>query len=112
MIKALRHRKWKKIIERSRLFDVKYYLFAYPDVRMQDFDPIMHYIEYGANEERNPSAEFNTSLYLATYPDVKESKMNPLVHYILHGRNEGRKIKKTQPTVVSQNKSNKKLNDP
>lgn len=90
MIKRLRYRKWKKIIEKSGLFDVKYYLFTYPDVRHQDIDPVMHYIKYGANEGRNPNKEFNTNFYLTNYPDVKESKMNPLIHYIEYGVNEGR----------------------
>lgn len=91
MIKRLRYKKWKKIIEKSGLFDVKYYLFTYPDVRLKDINPIMHYIKYGANEGRNPNKEFDTSFYLTNYLDVKESKMNPLVHYILYGRKEGRK---------------------
>ncbi len=91
MIKRLRYKKWKKIIEKSGLFDVKYYLFTYPDVRLKDINPIMHYIKYGANEGRNPSKEFHTSFYLEMYPDVKKSKMNPLVHYILYGKKENRK---------------------
>jgi len=90
MIKRLRHRKWKKIIDKSGLFDIKYYLFTYPDVRLQDIDPIMHYIQYGASERRKPNKEFDTSFYLTNYHDVKESKMNPFVHYILHGKEEGR----------------------
>ncbi|MCT7583999.1 hypothetical protein N5U55_07730 [Aliarcobacter butzleri] len=93
MIKRLRYKKWKKIIEKSGLFDVKYYLFTYPDVRLKDINPVMHYIKYGANEGRNPNKEFNTSFYLRMYPDVEQSKINPLVHYILFGRAENRKIK-------------------
>jgi glycosyltransferase involved in cell wall biosynthesis len=88
MIKRLRYRKWKKIIEKSGLFDVKYYLFTYPDVRLQDINPIMHYIKYGTYEGRNPSAEFDTNYYLETYEDV--ININPLVHYVLHGKLEKR----------------------
>lgn len=91
MIKRLRYRKWKNIIEKSGLFDIKYYLFTYPDVRQQDINPIIHYIKYGAKEGRNPSEEFDTNFYLTNYSDVKESKMNPLIHYILYGKQEGRK---------------------
>ena len=92
MIQALRHYKWKKIIEKSGLFDVKYYLFTYPDVRTQDIDPITHYVKYGAAEGKNPSAEFNTSFYFRMYTDVFQSKINPFVHYVLHGSKENRKI--------------------
>ena len=93
MIKRLRYRKWKNIIEISGLFDVKYYLFTYPDVRLQDIDPVMHYIKYGANEGRNPNKDFNTSFYLRMNPDVFQSKINPFVHYILYGKIENRNYK-------------------
>lgn len=104
MIKRLRYKKWKRIIEKSGLFDVKYYFFTYPDVRQLDVNPIMHYIKYGANEGRNPNKEFDTSFYLTNYSDVKESNINPLVHYILYGKEEGRKtmIKK----VINEIKTN------
>lgn len=92
MIKRLRYKKWKKIIQKSGLFDSKYYLFAYPDIREKDIDPIKHYIRFGAKEGRNPSKNFDTSFYLNTNEDVKQSGINPLVHYILHGKDEGRQI--------------------
>ena len=60
MIKRIKQRKWKKIIQKSGLFDSKYYLFKYPDVRINDVDPLTHYIKVGAKERRNPNAEFNT----------------------------------------------------
>ena len=54
----LKHNRWKKIIEESDLFDVKYYLFTYPDVRHKNVDPIMHYIKHGVKERRNPNGKF------------------------------------------------------
>ena len=87
MIKYIR---WKKIIEKSGLFDVKYYLFTYPDVRAKDVDPITHYLRYGAKEGRDPSAEFDTKFYYRRNANVLRKKINPLVHYILHGKKEGR----------------------
>lgn len=91
MIKRLRYRKWKKIIENSGLFDVKYYLFTYPDVRIKDIDPVMHYIKYGWKEGRNPNKDFDTAFYLNTYRDIDEESINPLVHYIKYGQYENRK---------------------
>lgn len=91
-MQKFRELKWKKIIQKSGDFDVKYYLFTYPDVRKQDINPIMHYIKYGANEGRNPNEDFNTSAYLINNPDVKASKLNPFVHYILYGKKEHRKF--------------------
>lgn len=90
MLKRLKHKKWQKIIKDSGMFDLKYYLFEYPDVRKADVDPINHYIEFGVNERKNPSAEFSTSFYIEAYNDVESSKINPLVHYILYGQKENR----------------------
>jgi|GEM_PF-578478 len=90
MIQYLKHKKWRKIIAQSGLFDTQYYLFTYPDVRKADIDPIMHYIKHGAAEGRNPNRDFDTKFYLNSYDDVRKSGLNPLVHYVLYGRGEGR----------------------
>lgn len=82
MIRRLRYQKWKKIIEKSGLFDAKYYLFTYHDVRIRDINPIMHYLKYGANEGRNPSNEFDTKAYYKNNPDIAVQGINPLIHYI------------------------------
>jgi len=100
MIKRLRYRKWKKIIEKSGLFDVKYYLLTYTDVRLGDIDPIKHYIKSGWKEGRNPSKEFDTNFYLETYPDVRDTNINPLVHFIQYESQEGRKISKTRRLIA------------
>lgn len=72
------------------MFDRKYYLLTYPDVRHADVSPLFHYIKYGWREGRNPSSMFNTRYYLQTNPDVFLSNINPLVHYIRFGKLEGR----------------------
>jgi len=90
MILKLKEIKWYRAIKKSDLFDVKYYLFTYADVRKKDIDPLKHYLKYGADEGRNPSAEFDTAFYINNNHDVKESHVNPLAHYILHGKKEGR----------------------
>jgi len=91
MIKKLREHKWKKIIEKSGLFDYRYYLFEYPDVRAMDIDPIIHYIRHGAQEFRNPSDKFDTKFYIESNEGVDFNEINPLVHYILHGKKFGKK---------------------
>jgi len=79
------------VIRNSGLFDSKYYLEIYPDVRRADIDPIWHYVRYGWKEGRNPSREFDGSGYFGAYPDVKNANINPLVHYQKYGKKEGRK---------------------
>jgi len=78
------------IIKKSGLFDERYYLKSYPDVRCSDMYPIIHYIRYGAKEGRNPNPFFDTAFYLNRYEDVDRSGINPLLHYILYGAKEGR----------------------
>ncbi|MFH4486760.1 hypothetical protein WMQ28_12975 [Vibrio metschnikovii] len=80
----------KLLIEFSEYFDKEWYLAQYPDVDNDGLEPIEHYLRFGAQEGRNPSAEFNTLWYLKTYPDVAESGLNPLVHYIQYGEREER----------------------
>ncbi|WP_217521773.1 hypothetical protein [Vibrio metschnikovii] len=80
----------KLLIEFSEYFDKDWYLAQYPDVIEDGLDPIEHYLRFGAQEGRNPSAEFNTLWYLKTYSDVAESGLNPLVHFIQYGEREER----------------------
>ncbi len=89
-LKYYKYKKMYKTIKNSELFDEKYYLFTYPDVRKADIDPIKHYIKHGADEGRNPNKYFDTKFYLKHYQDVKSSGINPLFHYIKYGVKEGR----------------------
>ena len=78
------------IILKSGLFDRKYYLKAYPEVRQADVDPLWHFICDGWKEGRNPSDQFDTKYYLENNWDVQQANLNPLIHYIKFGKAEGR----------------------
>jgi hypothetical protein len=80
------------LLKKSKLFDRKWYLTAYPDVKEAKCDPILHFLIYGWKENRNPCALFITKLYLKNNPDVKKAQVNPLIHYIRYGKKEGRCI--------------------
>ena len=69
-------------IRSSGLFDAKWYVDTYPDVRFSGMDPVEHYLRAGARLGRNPSAEFNGSAYLRRHDDLAASGANPLLHYI------------------------------
>lgn len=60
------------------------------DVAKAGIDPLVHYLEFGVQEKRNPSASFDTKYYLDSNPDVRRAGLNPLVHYCLYGQSEGR----------------------
>ncbi|HET6492181.1 MAG TPA: hypothetical protein VFG44_04330, partial [Burkholderiales bacterium] len=80
-------------IRESGLFDQAWYLRRYPDVRKRGFDPLDHYLRYGAKEGRDPGPAFRTRDYLRRYPDVAASGVNPLLHYVRFGVSEGRRAR-------------------
>jgi glycosyltransferase involved in cell wall biosynthesis len=70
-----------RALRRSHYFDAKWYLENYKDVLSAGFDPARHYLEFGAEEGRDPGPMFSTSEYLSSNPDIKELDINPLLHY-------------------------------
>jgi hypothetical protein len=67
-------------LRRSGLFDPRYYEARYPDVPAAGADPLVHYVEHGAAEGRDPSPLFSTMGYRAAHPDLDETGTNPLLH--------------------------------
>lgn len=72
------------------LFDVSFYLRTNPDVAGTGVDAILHYLEFGWKEHRDPSAAFSTDDYLRQNPEVEAADICPLVHYVTAGVIEGR----------------------
>ena len=85
------------------LFDAKYYLRRYADVRRTAQGSLSaqyayayeHYLTIGQFQRRNPSASFDEKTYLATYKDVlklvKAKKYSSgFEHYVMVGRKQGR----------------------
>ena len=54
-----------KRIRDSKLFDEKWYLEQYPDVKALGMDPIEHYLWLGAKLGRDPAPNFFTRTYLS-----------------------------------------------
>jgi hypothetical protein len=72
------------------MFDSDWYLRRYPDVWAERVNPLVHYLEDGAPEGRDPSPLFDTDWYVAQYPDTRTFGHNPLHHYLHYGAAEGR----------------------
>ena len=53
-------------------------------------NPLIHYIDYGVDQGRNPNPLFDTAYYLRQYPDIVAAGMNPLAHYLQSGAGENR----------------------
>ena len=75
---------------RNPLFDERWYLEKYGDIRLSGWDAYAHYLRFGADEGRDPNPLFDTKWYYERYPDVKNAGFNALLHYYLKGAEEGR----------------------
>ena len=80
-------------VRRSGLFNQTWYLENNPDVVQAKANPLLHYLQHGGFEGRDPGPGFSSKWYLDTYADVKEAGVNPLIHYLRFGRKEGRLAK-------------------
>ncbi len=77
-------------LRQSPVFDAEWYGERYADVAASGVDAVVHFLEHGAAEGRDPGPFFSTSWYLTTYPDVAAAGLNPLLHYLRSGAAEGR----------------------
>jgi GT2 family glycosyltransferase len=83
-------RRTSRRLAKSGLFDPNWYLAQNPDVAAAGVDPLVHYLQSGAAEGRDPNPFFDTDWYAAEYPDVAAAGVNPLLHYLESGAAEGR----------------------
>ena len=81
-------------VRKSGLFDAEYYLATYPDVAERNIDPLVHYLEEGAREGRNPHSDFDAGFYLEQCRLRGEEPNNPLLHYIRIGAARGFKTRR------------------
>lgn len=78
-----------KLIRESGLFDRGWYLAKNPDIPEAQANPLLHYLESGGVQGRDPGPLFCSRWYLNSYADVKKSGLNPLVHYLRYGQKMG-----------------------
>lgn len=78
-----------RFLKHTHLFDPSFYLQTYLDIGAAGVDPLMHYLQLGWKEGRNPSPLFSTDGYLNRYPEVAATSVNPLWHFLAIGCHEG-----------------------
>lgn len=71
-------------------FDTAFYLSTYPDIAEAGIDPLLHYMQSGWQEGRDPNPEFSTQYYLDTHTDIAEAGIHPFWHFVVAGKAEGR----------------------
>ncbi|MBP8937608.1 MAG: hypothetical protein KBG72_03915 [Agrobacterium sp.] len=84
----------------NAIFNTLEYLTANPDVAAAGINPFQHYLAFGANEGRAPSASFPTfasfdeATYLAANADLAAAgittKEQAYAHFVIYGQFEGR----------------------
>lgn len=78
-----------ELLAQSGLFDAAFYLRTYPDIARLNVDPLLHYLERGCRERRDPSARFDTAHYLNLCAALGETPVNALAHYLTVGAKRG-----------------------
>ena len=59
-----------------------WYLTHYPDVAQSGQHPLLHYLQAGAAELRNPHPRFDAAYYVDQHP---EAAANPLLYHLMFG---------------------------
>ncbi len=77
------------LVTDSGLFDAAYYLRENPDVAASAYDPLLHFVEHGDAEGRDPCQAFSGHYYLAANEGLVHGRDKPLLHYLLVGRDAG-----------------------
>jgi hypothetical protein len=72
-----------RLIRESGSFDAAWYLAENEDVVACGADPVLHYLQFGADEGRDPAPDFSTRDYVRDNPGLTDSGMNPLFHSVI-----------------------------
>ncbi|WP_345293593.1 glycosyltransferase [Luteimonas vadosa] len=79
---------WQGHPEAHPYFDARWYLSHYRDVSAEGWNPLVHFIEQGIAEGREPNAYFNSAWYLERNQDIARSGMSPARHFCRYGATE------------------------
>ena len=69
----------------ASFFDAEWYLSRYPEIEAAGYEPLTHFVQYGAAAGRDPNSFFDSAWYLR-HPDV--TGQLPLPHYLQMGAAE------------------------
>lgn len=79
-------------------FNPQFYRAANPDIVAEtDEDLLIHFMNTGWREHRDPRPDFSIRYYLETYTDISIGGLNPFLHYVMFGAAEGRRTRPDAP---------------
>ncbi|NAO99000.1 glycosyltransferase [Halomonas sp. MG34] len=84
-----KHREEFLTVYGHRLFDDRYYLETYLDVKISGQDSLLHYLSEGWKKGYNPSPEFDTRAYQELYMKNADNNICPLYHFYTEGAFRG-----------------------
>ncbi len=64
------------------LFDPVFYASAYPEIAAAGVDPLVHYLAFGIDENRDPNPHFDARWYLGRNPDASLVPGGAILHYL------------------------------
>jgi ADP-heptose:LPS heptosyltransferase/GT2 family glycosyltransferase len=102
-----------ELLAKSGLFDAQYYIRANPDLATLNIDPLLHYVEQGAQEGRSPCPDFDVRYYLEQCRQRGEEPSNPLLHFVTLGVQQGLKTQAPDEEVSNTDlQARSKLQEP
>ncbi len=72
-----------------KLFNARFYLNQYPEVKTSKMHPYVHFQLFGWYQGYQPMPLFDVKWYTTQYPDFYQENMNPLEHYESVGQHIG-----------------------
>jgi hypothetical protein len=92
-----------KILQ-SGTFDSKYYLLNNPDVLEADIDPLLHFVQIGWKEGREPSPHFSLKNIIKQNSELGNGNINSIIQFMENNKRSGH-----QSQLPSDNITIKKL---
>jgi hypothetical protein len=86
---TIQRKRTRSLVSASGLFHRVWYLEQNRDLEVSNIDPLLHYLEFGGFEGRDPNPLFSSEWYLERNPALRQARVNPLVHYLQRGAAEG-----------------------
>jgi hypothetical protein len=91
----------RALLRRTLCFDDDFYFGQYPDAKFLGGDAAWHYLRYGAYENCNPRADFDSDWYWEEHADEVKDLGNPFAHYVCEGKGTGYAVFPAKENIIA-----------